>query len=81
MVLDRSPRLMPSTLPGVEAVAVQVPHGSAIVCGRCGCRLAPFGFEPAPDGAWYHVHGRPGCDARGCPVECLDLPHRRAERT
>jgi hypothetical protein len=77
--LPRSQRLGSlATKPG-EAIAVQVQHGSAILCGRCGCRLAPFGREPGPGGAWYHVRGAPGRDARGCSVDCLRLPHQFAE--
>jgi hypothetical protein len=77
--LPRNPRLNIQTPRAGEAVAIRVSHGSAIVCGRCGCRLAPCDHDPGPDGAWYHFIGSPGRDARGCSVDCLRLPHRLME--
>lgn len=65
--------------PTIEASAVRVAHGSAIVCRRCGCRLGPLDNEPGPDGAWYHFIGIAGRDARGCAVACVSLPHRLGE--
>jgi|BarGraNGADG00212_1021973.scaffolds.fasta_scaffold70610_1 hypothetical protein len=74
--LPRSPRSTIQTRQAGEAIAVRVSHGSAILCGRCGCLLARFDQESGPDRTWYHFIGTPGHDARGCSVDCLRLPHR-----
>ena len=52
-----------------------------LTCASCGCRLTAReslrdGGLLGPDAAWRHFWGMPGYDARGCRVECLDLPHR-----
>jgi len=73
-----SQRRSPRTGEPAGAVAIRVEHGNAVLCGRCGCLLAPFDRIPI-DGAWYHVTGAPGRDARGCWVDCLHLPHRFIE--
>ena len=52
-----------------------------LTCAACGCRLTPResrrdGGLLGPDAAWRHFWGMPGHDARGCRVDCFDLPHR-----
>jgi hypothetical protein len=52
-----------------------------LTCAACGCRLTPResladGGLLGPDAAWRHFWGLPGRDARGCRVECIDMPHR-----
>ena len=52
-----------------------------LTCATCGCRLTPResladGGLLGPDAAWRHFWGMPGHDARGCRLDCIDLPHR-----
>lgn len=51
--------------------AVRPEGGLVVTCERCGCRLT----TDADSGSWVHFSGRPGRDARGCRVECAELPH------
>ncbi len=58
-------------------------EGSIVLaCAACGCRLTareslPDGGLMGPDAAWRHFPGnRHDLDARGCRIECADLPHR-----
>jgi hypothetical protein len=64
-----------------EPVAIHREDSFVLTCALCGCRLTPResladGGEYGPDAAWRHFWGGPGKDARGCRVECMDLPHR-----
>ncbi len=43
-----------------------------VTCATCGCRLTQ---GPGADRAWRHFHPFAGHDARGCRVDCVDLPH------
>jgi hypothetical protein len=52
-----------------------------LTCAACGCRLTPResladGGLLGPDAAWRHFWGLPGRDARGCRLDCIDMPHR-----
>ncbi len=52
-----------------------------LTCSTCGCRLTARtsiadGAGQGPDAAWRHFPGMAGRDARGCCVDCMDLPHR-----
>lgn len=49
-----------------------------VTCAVCGCRL-----EAAADSlaAWTHFNPLGGRDARGCRVDCVDLPHDAHGRT
>ena len=68
-----------------EPVAIHREDSLILTCALCGCRLSAResladGGEYGPDAAWRHFPGDPGRDARGCRVDCIDLPHRiRAE--
>ena len=42
-----------------------------VTCATCGCRLT----QDARAQAWVHFHPFAGHDARGCRVDCVDLPH------
>jgi hypothetical protein len=44
-----------------------------VTCASCGCRLTRLSDEEA--GAWVHFSPIAGRDARGCVVDCADLPH------
>jgi len=52
---------------------------AAVTCYVCGCRLEAEDETTAgggPDaGGWFHFGRIGGRDARGCRVECVDLPH------
>jgi hypothetical protein len=55
---------------------------SVLTCSACGCRLTARESRAAgggygPDAAWRHFEGSSwDHDARGCRVDCADLPHR-----
>jgi hypothetical protein len=61
--------------------AISREEGAALTCSACGCRLTAreslrdSGAYGA-DAAWRHFPGMGVRDARGCRVECMDLPHR-----
>jgi hypothetical protein len=45
-----------------------------VTCAACGCRL--LGLTGKDDGAYRHFTSmKPGQDARGCRVECVDALH------
>ncbi|HEY1168775.1 MAG TPA: hypothetical protein VGE81_07380 [Candidatus Limnocylindrales bacterium] len=61
--------------------AIHRDESFVLTCAACGCRLTPResladGGLLGPDAAWRHFWGLPGRDARGCRVECIDMPHR-----
>jgi hypothetical protein len=49
--LPRSPRSTSHLGHPREAVDIRVPRGTAILCGRSGCCLAPVDQDPGPSGA------------------------------
>ncbi len=49
-----------------------------VTCAACGCRLEAVG--PAGASAWKHFNPIAGRDARGCRIDCADLPHDAAGR-
>ncbi len=67
---------------GASAASAIRSNGNTIVCGSCGCRLTTH--ESADDAGftgarrWFHYAGRPGRDARGCTVACVDAAHHLA---
>lgn len=46
-----------------------------VTCKICGCRLTPDPDDP--EHVWRHFHPFQGRDARGCRVDCVNLPHDR----
>ena len=51
---------------------------AAVTCYVCGCRLEAEDATTAESGhagGWFHFGRIGGRDARGCLVECVDLPH------
>jgi hypothetical protein len=60
--------MLDSTNPNFGA-AVRDGHGAPRTCAACGCRLN------ATDGSWRHFGVLGGRDARGCRVDCIELPH------
>ncbi len=55
--------------PGIPLIRTDGP----VTCAACGCRLTLDESQHEP--AWMHFHPFDGRDARGCRVECVDLPH------
>jgi hypothetical protein len=55
-------------------IAVRDGHRGPVTCAACGCRL-----EAAEDG-WYHFGRLGGRDARGCRIDCAEMPHTAAGR-
>ncbi len=49
-----------------------------VTCAACGCRLqADSTIDPA---VWTHFSPLGGRDARGCTVDCVNLPHDASGR-
>jgi hypothetical protein len=44
-----------------------------VTCATCGCRLEQVGPDRAA--AYFHFSPLGGRDARGCRIECVELPH------
>ncbi|MEA2536676.1 MAG: hypothetical protein QOF11_910 [Chloroflexota bacterium] len=51
--------------------------GGPVTCFTCGCRLTSTATSATE---WTHFAPLGGRDARGCRVDCVDLPHDRAGR-
>jgi hypothetical protein len=61
--------------------AMRRDDSAVLTCAACGCRLTAReslrdSGAYGPDAAWRHFVGSGGCDARGCRLDCVDLPHR-----
>lgn len=52
--------------------------GGPVTCLTCGCRLTTD--ESSSSDGWTHFAPLGGRDARGCRVDCVDLPHDRSGR-
>ncbi len=62
-------------------VALHREESEVLTCGTCGCRLTARtsladGGGQGPDVAWRHFPGIGERDARGCRIDCMDVPHR-----
>ena len=52
--------------------------GGPVTCVVCGCRLT---IDPGSQSeSWTHFSPLGGRDARGCRVDCVDLPHDASGR-
>ena len=59
----------PDNLAG-RPIAVRDGQGAPVTCAACGCRL-----ERVEDGSFLHFGRFGGRDARGCRIDCAELPH------
>ncbi len=59
--------------PSLVLASVRDGRQAPVTCAECGCRLTRLSDEEV--GAWVHFSPIAGRDARGCLVECADLPH------
>jgi len=61
--------------------AMRREDSAVLTCAACGCRLTAReslhdSGAYGPDAAWRHFPGTGDRDARGCRLDCMDLPHR-----
>jgi hypothetical protein len=69
----RRPTLIHPSDPSLVLASVRDGRLAPVTCAECGCRLTRLSDEEV--GAWVHFSPIAGRDARGCLVECADLPH------